>query len=100
MELSRISRTIGDLKARNALKGLEGSSKLNKCVKQENNLKDKLKRETMKLDKQKLEIGGAYIKEVYVIFEMPLNKKQLIESQLEAGEFISKVKDPKRKRFM
>jgi hypothetical protein len=63
-------------------------------------LKDKLKSETMKIDKHRLEIGGAYIKEVYVIFEMPLHKKQLLESQLEIGEFISLAKEPKKKRFM
>lgn len=100
MELSRISRTIGDLKARNSLKGVENSTKLNKCVKLENNLKDKLKNETLKIDKQKIEIGGAYIKEVYIIFEMPLHKKQLLESQLEIGEFITQAKAPKKKRFM
>jgi hypothetical protein len=100
MEVSRMSRKVGDLKAKNLIKGVENSRKLTGCLKLENNLKDKLNLEKQRIDGQKLEIGGAFTKEIYVIFEMPLHKKLLLENTIEIGEFISKAKDPKKRRFM
>jgi hypothetical protein len=42
----------------------------------------------------------APIKEVYITFELPEHKKKCIENNIEIGEFITKVKDPSKKKLM
>lgn len=100
MELHRITEMIGDLKARNEHLGKSSSKKLLRAHTLESKLNDKLSKEIKRVDQAKLEIGGANIKEVYVIFEKPVDKNKLIQNPIEVSEFIDKAKDPKKKRFM
>lgn len=93
MILSQISRKVGDLKMRNEIIGAQTSKKLLKCLKKEEFWKKKLEDWVIKN-------FGTEIKEIYVIFEMPIHKKKLIENTIEIGGFISSAKDPQKKKFL
>ncbi|CAI2380575.1 unnamed protein product [Moneuplotes crassus] len=93
IKMSKISRKVGDLKARNMILGVEESKKLTKFINMETKQKAKLERLIVS--------GGATsIKEVYVTFELPEHKKKCIEDSIEIGEFITKVRDPSKKKFI
>lgn len=93
MKVSQTRRKIGDLKARNLILGVNDSKKLTKYTNREAKQKSKL--ENMIIGS-----GQASIKEIYVTFELPEHKKKCIENSIEIGEFITKVKDPSKKKFM
>lgn len=93
MILSKLSRQVGDLKHKNQIIGVQNSNKLIKTIKKEEIQKHKL--ENLVIGN-----GAAPIKEIYVIFEMPIHKNKWIQNSIEMGEFISKTKDPQKKRFL
>ncbi|CAI2381386.1 unnamed protein product [Moneuplotes crassus] len=93
IKLSKISRKVGDLKARNLILGVKGSSKLTRFT----NIEAKQK---AKLERLVLNSSTAANKEVYVTFELPEHKKKCIEDTIEIGEFITKVRGPSKKRFI
>lgn len=100
MQLYKVTQKIGDTKAKDDYLGQDSSSELRKYIKKESRLNDLLTREIKRIDSKKMEIGRAYIKEVYVIFEMPIDKNKLLQNTLELSDFIEKVKNPKKRRFM
>ena len=100
MQLYKVTQKLGDVKAKNEYLGQDSSTELRKYIKKESKLNDLLTREIKRIDSKKMEIGGAHIKEVYVIFEMPIDKNKLLQNPLEINDFIEKAKNPKKRRFM
>jgi len=100
MQLGHVHELIGDTKVKNEYLGMESSQELLKLHKRESSLNEKLANEIKYIDSLKLEIGGTSIREVYIIFEMPAFKNKLIQNPVEISDFIDKVKNPSKKRFM
>ena len=100
MQLHKVTERIGEIKARNEILGVQDPKRLLKASKQESKINLKLSNEISRIDKSKIEIGKSYIKEIYIIFEMPIDKNKLINGIAEINDFVEKVKGNKSKKFL
>ena len=101
MQLHRVSEMVGDIKAKNEILGKQDSKTLIKIYKSESNINAKLSKEIGKIDKTKMEIGKSTIKEIYIIFEMPIDKNKLINGIKEINDDVEVFKENKKsKKFL
>ena len=76
-------------------------NKLLKAYNQESKVNLLLSNEIKKMEQIRMEIEKTEIKEIYVIFEMPIEKNKLIENIQQINNFVDKLKyQNKSKRFL
>ena len=76
-------------------------NKLLKAYNQESKVNLLLSNEIKKMEQIRMEIEKTEIKEIYVIFEMPIEKNKLIENIQQIKNFVDKSKyQNKSKRFL